>query len=71
MHLESEEAHSVYIPVLRKNIRFAQGERIHTENSYKYTLASVEQMLTRAGFRLEESWTDSRKWYSVHLARAV
>lgn len=71
MHLESEEAHSVFIPALRKRIPFDRGERIHTENSYKYTLKTVEQMLTRAGFRLEESWTDSRKWYSVHLARAV
>jgi uncharacterized SAM-dependent methyltransferase len=31
----------------------------------------VQNMLTEAGFRHEQSWTDGRKWYSVHLARAV
>jgi len=51
-------------------VRFATGERIHTENSYKYTLQMVEQMLCVSGFKLEQSWFDRRDWFGLHLARA-
>lgn len=71
IYLESETEQTVAIPALKRRFTFARGERIHTENSYKYTQNGVQKMLAKAGFRHEESWTDSRKWYSVHLARAV
>ena len=71
IYLESEAEQTVSIPALKKQITIARGERIHTENSYKYTQAGVHKMLAEAGFNHEESWTDDRKWYSVHLARAV
>ncbi|MCL4745965.1 MAG: L-histidine N(alpha)-methyltransferase [Burkholderiaceae bacterium] len=47
---------------------FAAGERIHTENSYKYRPAQVESMLREAGFRLERSWTDAAGWFGVFFA---
>lgn len=50
-------------------IQFQREERIHTENSYKYTDAMVEQMLSNAGFTRERSWFDRRKWFGLHLAR--
>ena len=50
-------------------VHFKEGERIHTENSYKYTLASVKEMLALAGFNLEKTWMDQRKWFALHLAR--
>ncbi|HUW36614.1 MAG TPA: L-histidine N(alpha)-methyltransferase [Rhodocyclaceae bacterium] len=48
---------------------FAHGERIHTENSYKYRIGSFIELLNRAGFRHAETWTDERRWFAVVLAR--
>jgi dimethylhistidine N-methyltransferase len=50
-------------------VRFRKGERMHTENSNKYTLEIVERMLCVSGFKLEKSWFDQRKWFGLHLAR--
>ncbi len=50
---------------------FRQGERIHTENSYKYTRHGFLQLLERAGFGSVRTWTDERGWFMVCHARAV
>jgi uncharacterized SAM-dependent methyltransferase len=49
--------------------RFAMGERIHTENSYKYPLAVFTDMLAQAGFSHAQAWTDERGWFAVVHAR--
>jgi dimethylhistidine N-methyltransferase len=49
---------------------FAGGDRIHTEYSYKYTLADFEELLVRAGFRGVRHWTDPRRWFAVLHASA-
>jgi dimethylhistidine N-methyltransferase len=51
--------------------RFAAGERIHTENSYKYRLDDFRALLERSGFAARASWTDERGWFAVVLARAA
>lgn len=50
--------------------RFAKGERIHTENSYKYTREAFVALLEQAGFRAQRIWTDARCWFMVCHARA-
>jgi L-histidine Nalpha-methyltransferase len=50
---------------------FKQGEDIHTENSYKWTLPSFSQLLQSAGFAAPQSWTDAKDWFSVHWAQAL
>lgn len=52
-------------------IRFAAGESIHTENSYKYALNEFEQVASRAGLRLVTLWTDPRRLFSVQLYEIV
>lgn len=47
---------------------FRQGERIHTESSYKYSTASFSQLLSRAGFQKPVFWTDPNQWFAVFLA---
>src|SRR5271166_5112347 len=69
MHLESLRSQGVFLPVLNMDVAFSPGERIHTENSYKYTAEMVEAILRESGFRLEQSWYDRQKWFGVHLAR--
>ncbi|HVO05516.1 MAG TPA: L-histidine N(alpha)-methyltransferase [Burkholderiaceae bacterium] len=46
----------------------AAGERIHTENSYKYTLDGFDRLLHEAGFARTTRWTDERDWFAVFLA---
>ncbi|MFC0252500.1 L-histidine N(alpha)-methyltransferase [Massilia consociata] len=49
---------------------FQAGERIHTENSYKYQQADAIALLERAGFEATHVWTDPRHWFAVIHARA-
>ncbi len=37
---------------------FAQGETLHTENSYKFTIDGLHQLAQRAGFTPRQVWTD-------------
>jgi dimethylhistidine N-methyltransferase len=69
MHLESLRPQTVHLRALDLHVQIANGERIHTENSYKYTLASVREMLQASGFSLEKSWLDRKKWFALHLAK--
>lgn len=69
MHLESCVEQKVWIRDLGKVFGFAEGERIHTENSYKFTPASIANLLRQGGFDVERSWTDSHRWFSTVLGR--
>ena len=71
MHLESLISQQVQIEALELDVKFARGETIHTENSYKFTRKGVESMLEQAGFALTRCWTDEREWFGVFLATAV
>ena len=50
--------------------RFATGERIHTENSYKWTIAGFTDLLASAGFASSRVWTDSDSKFAVFWAAA-
>ncbi len=50
-------------------IELDAGERIHTENSYKYTPEEFAAMVERAGFRREAWWTDERERFAIFLCR--
>ncbi len=69
MHLESRAAQAVRLEALGLQVEFARGERIHTENSYKYRPGEAETMLQAAGFATAGSWTDERGWFEVCLGR--
>jgi len=66
MHLEARGAVTVHWPDGQR--RFAAGERIHTENSYKYTLTSFRDLLARAGFAHTRCWTDANDAFAVFWA---
>jgi L-histidine Nalpha-methyltransferase len=66
MHLEARRSLTVRWPGAER--RFAAGERIHTENSYKWTPEAFEALLRGAGFTQTEAWTDARGWFGVWLA---
>jgi dimethylhistidine N-methyltransferase len=70
MHLESTRAQQVRIRALDLTVSFERGERIHTENSYKFTPAMVGALASNSGFRVEQCWQDDRGWFAVTLLRA-
>lgn len=70
MHLESQMEQEVRIDGLGMTVRFAEGERIHTESSIKYDTPRVDSLLRRSGFAREKTFSDDACLFSVHLARA-
>lgn len=69
MHLESQVRQTVLIKDLGRSFHFDEGERIHTENSYKFSKEAIRHMVRRSGLRLERTWTDRPGWFSEVLAR--
>jgi L-histidine N-alpha-methyltransferase len=67
MHLVSLVRQTVR--VLGREFRFTEGERIHTENSHKYTIAEFRALARTAGWRPAEAWTDAGNRFSLHLVR--
>ncbi|MES3024764.1 MAG: L-histidine N(alpha)-methyltransferase [Pseudomonadota bacterium] len=69
MHLEAREDLSVNWQGGTR--RFARGQSIHTENSYKYKQSAAVGLLEQAGFRTLKVWTDPDAWFAVIYARAI
>jgi dimethylhistidine N-methyltransferase len=68
MHLECTRGHSVHID---GNVyRFHPGETIHTENSYKYSVAGFHELAAGAGFEPVHVWTDKSSLFSIHYLSA-
>ncbi len=66
MHLESLAIQQVNIDGVART--FAAGERIHSENSYKYSQAEFEAMLREAGFNNVRVWTNPSQAFWVFWA---
>lgn len=67
MHLESLRAQDVTLGDAVRH--FAMGERIHTENSYKYHRAEFEALLAAAGFAQVRAWESDGEPYRVFYAQ--
>ena len=50
---------------------FSAGESIHTENSYKYTIAGFRTLAEQGGFRSEAIWLDEEALFSLHYLSVV
>ena len=68
MHLEARRDLQVRWPGKERD--FQAGERIHTENSCKYTIEGFAALLEAAGFAAPRHWTDERGWFGVFWAPA-
>lgn len=67
MHLRSAVA--LTVRVAGRNIDFAAGETIHTENSYKYSIEEFCDLAARSRWQLTHSWCDGQDRFSVHLLK--
>ena len=68
MHLEPRRELSVRWAGAER--RFAAGERIHTENSYKYRIEAFDALLRAAGFAQTRCWSDAAGGFAVYCASA-
>ena len=65
MHLVSRAAQAIHVD--GDTVSFAAGERLHTENSYKFTVEDVTGMARRAGRRLIERWISPPPAFAIFL----
>jgi len=68
MHLVSLKDQTVH--VASKTFRFAAGETIHTENSYKFTVERFAELAGSAGWRLERQWVSEEPAFGMVLLRS-
>ena len=65
MHLESLCAQTVSIPGADCLVRFAEGESIWTESSYKYETEEIAALAGAAGFARRDQWVDAEARFAV------
>jgi dimethylhistidine N-methyltransferase len=63
MHLASLKRQKVR--VAGETIDFRVGETIHTENSYKYSIDSLNALAAGVGWVDVQEWTDPQKYFAV------
>lgn len=68
MHLKALQPTTAHID--GQTFRFAQGETIHTESSYKYTPERLRELAEAGGWQIETIWTDPKSWFALALLEA-
>lgn len=66
MHLQAKQATTITWPGGTRH--FADGERIHTENSYKWTVPGFTDLLTESGFSAPVCWQDPKRQFAIMWA---
>ena len=69
MHLVSRRAQQVGIG--EDVFDFAEGETIHTENSYKFTPALIADIAARGGWRVETEWVSDAQPFATFLLKTL
>jgi dimethylhistidine N-methyltransferase len=64
MHLRSKIPQLVRVN--QTVFRFKEGETIHTENSYKYSVDEFCELCAKAKFKIKKTWKDSKKLFCVY-----
>ena len=67
IYLESLADQAVH--VRGNGFAFQKGERIHTENSHKYSVPEFRSLAEGAGWTPVKVWTDDDQLFSLHLLR--
>ena len=53
------------VTVAGRRFTLAQGERVHTEYSYKYDDADIAELARQGGFSIARRWTDPDRLFAV------
>ena len=54
------------VTIAGQRIAFTEGERVHVEYSYKFSIDDFRHLASRAGFKPLDCWTDAESRVSVH-----
>ncbi|MCV2886201.1 L-histidine N(alpha)-methyltransferase [Aestuariibacter sp. AA17] len=65
MHLLSTSAQEYSVG--EHTFYFGEGESIHTENSYKYSVDGFQALAKESGYTSENVWVDAQDLFSIHL----
>lgn len=65
MHLEARESFTAN--VAGRRLTFVQGETIHTENSYKYTIERFSDIAGRGGWRVARHWISPKPCFAIFV----
>ena len=65
MHLRAVRSTSITID--GREFAFEQGETLHTENSHKYSIDRLKDLIEPTPWRLNHVWTDPKSWYAACL----
>lgn len=57
--------------VLGRTFDLAKGERIHVEDSHKYTVPQFKALAREAGWASKQVWTDERDLFSIHYLSRI
>jgi len=71
MYLISTCEQKTYIADLNKYYHFRKNERIHTENSHKYSLDTIEQISNQVGMEIINQWFDSKRYFNLTLFKPI
>ncbi|MBR9825329.1 MAG: L-histidine N(alpha)-methyltransferase [Alphaproteobacteria bacterium] len=63
MHLEAKR--DMRFAISGEHFEMKKGERIHTENSHKFTLASFSTLAESAGFTVTKTWSDAENLFTL------
>jgi L-histidine Nalpha-methyltransferase len=63
MHLVSKR--NQVVRLAGRKFEFREGEAIHTEDSYKYSLEHFARLTSQAGFMLAQQWIDPKQYFAV------
>ncbi len=69
MHLVSNIQQTIQIS--DKIFSFKQGESIHTENSYKYSIKEFIELAQESGFGTLKYWNDDSEYFGIFLMRVI
>ena len=69
MFLVSTCAQKVAIEDLGMEVGFAEGEAIHSENSYKYSTAEIDELAAASGLAIQRQWFDGDRRFSLNLLK--
>jgi len=69
MHLVSDIKQVIKID--NSEFPFEEGESIHTECSYKYSVREFSDLAKKSGFSVLKNWSDKKNFFSIYLMRAI
>jgi L-histidine Nalpha-methyltransferase len=67
MYLLAKEKMEATIKGIDKVIELNKGERIHTENSYKFTNSMINMIAENSGLEFSDYYTDEKEYFSLSV----